>query len=103
MQEILFYFLRSTVSINIFRCVKKFGQYKKSPREKIVKKKITFREIFRSMQNFLELQCLVDGFKIINVDKCFFTLNILFDEVDRDSDMEKNKNWDTIFIIFCYG
>ena len=59
MQQVLFYFRRSTVSINIFSCAKKLGQYKKSPREKKVKKKITFREIFCSMENFLELQCLV--------------------------------------------
>ena len=37
------------------------------------------------MQNFLELECLVVDlfFRIINVYQCSFTLNILFDKVDR--------------------
>ena len=37
------------------------------------------------MQNFLELECLVVDlfFRVINVYQCSFTLNILFDEMDR--------------------
>ena len=39
------------------------------------------------MQNVLELQSLVDDLvyflRIITVDQCFFSLNILFDEVDK--------------------
>ena len=41
--------------------IKNFGQYKKLPWDnKFMKKKRTFRKIFPSMQNFLELHCLVD-------------------------------------------
>ena len=59
--------------------IKKFGQYKKFPSEKFVTKKRTFRKTFRSTQKFLELQCLLDDFRITNVYQCFFTLNILLD------------------------
>ena len=41
------------------------------------------------MQIFLELQCLVDDSKIIKVYQYFFTLNILFDEVDGRPEHEK--------------
>ena len=40
--------------------IKNFQQYKKLPWDKFVRKKRTFHKIFRSMWNFLELQCLVD-------------------------------------------
>ena len=46
--------LRLLVSIKILR------QYKKLPWDKFVRKKRTFRKIFCSMQNFLELQCSAD-------------------------------------------
>ena len=41
------------------------------------------------MQNFLEFQCFVDDFRIINVYQCFFILNISFDEVDSGLGLEK--------------
>ena len=41
------------------------------------------------MQNFLEFQCLVDDFRIINVYQCFIILNILFDKVDSGWGLEK--------------
>ena len=40
-----------------------------------------FCQMFRSMQKFLELQCLVDV--LVDFYQCFINLNILFDEVDR--------------------
>ena len=51
------------------------------------------------MRNPLELQCLVDDFRIINVYKCFLTLNILLDEVNRGLGHEK-KLLDTVYIVF---
>ena len=52
-----------------------------------MKKKEHFAKHFRVHKIFLELQCLVDDlvdlFRFINVSQCFFTLNILFDEVGR--------------------
>ena len=39
-------------------------------------------------------------FVIINVYQCFFTLNILFDEVVRGLGHGKNNLLDTIYIIF---
>ena len=49
------------------------------------------------MQNFLELECLVVDlfFRVINVYQCSFTLNILFDEMDRlrhEKEEKKTKN-----------
>ena len=49
------------------------------------------------MQNFLELECLVVDlfFRVINVYQCSFTLNILFDEMDRlrhEKEEEEKKN-----------
>ena len=60
------------------------------------------------MRNFLELQCLVDDFRTVNVYQYFFTLNILFDEVDWGlGSGKKNVLLDTICIVFsfknCYG
>ena len=61
------------------------------------------------MRNFLELQCLVDDFRTVNVYQYFFTLSILFDEVDWGLGSGKKKNvlLDTICIVFsfknCYG
>ena len=60
MQQVSFYFSGSRESINIFNWYKKFGQYKKNCLIKFAHKKRTYRKIFRSMWNFLELQCLVD-------------------------------------------
>ena len=52
------------------------------------------------MRIFLELQCLVDYFRIINVYQFFFTLNILFDKVDyREVETLKNILLDTIYIL----
>ena len=67
------------VTLRFLVSIKKFGQYKKFPSEKFVTKKRTFRKTFRSTQKFLELQCLLDDFRITNVCQCFFTLNILLD------------------------
>ena len=36
------------------------GQNKKLPEDEFMKQKGTFRKIFHSIRNFLELQCLVD-------------------------------------------
>ena len=56
------------------------------------------------MQNFLELQCLVDIYLLfrrnINVYQCSFTSNVLCDEVDRGLGHEKNILLDTIYIVF---
>ena len=40
--------------------VKNLGQYKKLPSNKFVKKRKALHKTFCSVQNFLELQCLVD-------------------------------------------
>ena len=48
------------------------------------------------MPTFLKFLCLVDDFRINNVYQSFFTLNILFDEVDRGLGHEKNIFLDTI-------
>ena len=65
----------------------------------------TFCKIFRSKQNFLELQCLIDD--LVNILELsmfintFFTLNILFDEVDKGLRHEKKQTWlFTIYIVF---
>ena len=51
------------------------GQYEKFPWDKFEKKKRVF--------------CLVDFFRIVNVNQCFFTLNILCNEVDKGLGHEK--------------
>ena len=61
-----------------------------------MKKNILFLKIFRGMPTFLKFLCLVDDFRISNVYQSFFTLNILFDEVDRGLGHEKNIFLDTI-------
>ena len=45
------------------------------------------------MRNFLELQCLVDDFRTVNVYQYFFTLSILFDEVDWGLGSGKKKRF----------
>ena len=40
---------------------KGFGQYKKLPLDKFVKKERAYTKIFCSVQDFLEIQFLVDG------------------------------------------
>ena len=45
---------------------------------------------------------MVDDFRIINVYQCFVTLNILFDEVNRELGHEK-KTFILFFLKPCYG
>ena len=57
-----------------------------------MKKGRTFRETFRSMRNFLELQLLVDNlvdFLELSMPRY---LSVLFDEVNRGPEHEKKKN-----------
>ena len=61
--------------------------------------------MFFSMQNVLESQCLVDNLVdflewSVLVNASFFTLNIIFDEVDRGCGHEKSILLDTVYRFF---
>ena len=68
-----------------------------------MKKGRTFRETFRSMRNFLELQFLVDNlvdFLELSMPRY---LSVLLDEVNRGPEHEKKKKrilLNTVYIVF---
>ena len=84
-QQVLFHSSRCTGSIKSFS-IRNFGQYKNSPWDKFVKKK-TFCKTFPSKRNFFRITMFSWWFswffRVLNVYQCFFTLNTLFNEVDR--------------------
>ena len=51
------------------------------PREKLLKRRRIFRKIFCSMQNFLELQCLVDGLDEVDMRFGYEDKNILLQNI----------------------
>ena len=63
-----------------------------------------FRKIIYSVQEYLELHCLVDDlvdfFRIINVYQCFFALHIVFNEVDRRFRHKKNILLGNMYMVF---
>ena len=60
MQQALFVSGGAQAVLRFLVGIKNVGQYKKLPCDKFMKEKITFHKVFSSMQNFLELQCLID-------------------------------------------
>ena len=101
MQWVLFHFRVRTV-LRFWVSIKNLGQYKKLP-----SKKEHFAKHFVVCAFFLELQCLVDYFRIINVYQFFCTLNISFDKVDcREVEAQKYFVWYHLYPHFlknCYG
>ena len=60
----MFYFIsfEAQLVLRLLVSIKHFWQYKN---DKFVRKRRTFHKIFCSMQNFLELQCLVDNLSVL--------------------------------------
>ena len=75
--------------------IKKSEQRKKFAYENFGEKK-NISQIFHSMRSFLELQCSSDNSRFINTYQCFFTSNILFEEVQRGLGLLLG----TIYIVF---